>query len=355
MALLLTPNYTSKVRQALTELIEKNQNNQTEAKGKPYIVTDWDNTAIIFDSQQSLFIYQIENLHYRLTPERFAQIIEMDLTADQKAEVKELLYDINKCYHQIYTDYQAMGGDYQLNEIKQTAEYEIFYLAMACLYKYPFGHFTECCRILYLFENYSLEEVAQMTEASIIWSEMMPPQKKVFEYDRNGKSWRAVFYLGMRPVPEQREFYQKCMESGIAVYVCSASHQTVVEVHAARYGIPAENVLAVEVQTDENRRIKAEMKAGRPFTILEGKAQAIRHSLLPKHGREPLLVMGDSMGDFAMLTDFQCLRMLVHTKNLNRVLQAMKEIGIDQNSILIQGRNDQLGEFQANEQWDSFS
>lgn len=351
---LIAPNYSPKVREILTELGEKNQNNKTEKKNKPYIVTDWDNTAILFDSQQSLFLYQMETLNYRLLPERFGEVIEMDLTAEQKEEVKELLYDIKKCYRQLYADYQGMGGQYPLEEVKRTAEYEIFYWAMACLYKHPFGYLKECCRILYLFENYSLKEVAEMTEASIVWSEGMEPKKESFAYERNGKKWKAAFYLGMRSIPEQKELYQKYMENGIEVYVCSASHQKVVEVHAARYGIPGENVLALETVTDEKGFIRAEIKRERPLTVLEGKAEAIRHALLPEHNREPLLVLGDSMGDFAMMTEFDCLRLVVHTKYLPKILEEMSKIGISQDSLLIQGRSDVTGTFTPNEDWDTF-
>lgn len=354
MVELSTPNYTPGVRAGLSRLITENKNDQVDKKAKPYIVTDWDNTAIIFDSQQNLFLYQLENLNYRLKPDRFAQVIALDLSEGQKEEVKELLYDIEKSYDQLYMDYKAMAGQRDLEEVKQTAEYQIFYLAMTCLYKYPFGYEVECCRILYLFENYSLKEVEGMTEASILWAEKLAPQKKVYEYRRNGKTWQATFYLGLRFIPDQKEFYQTCMENGIDVYVCSASHKNVVQMHANRYGIDPANILALEVKTNSQGKIIAQMNEEKPLTFKAGKAQAIRQDLVTKHDRHPLLVMGDSLGDLAMLTEFDCQRFLVHTKYLPELLRQMAGLGIDRSSILIQGRDDQAGTFIPSEAWESF-
>ena len=107
MSILMAPNYAPAVRQALEKLIKENQNQQVEKYGKPYIVTDWDNTAIIFDSQQCLFLYQAENLCYRLTPEHFAEVIALDLTPEQKAETAELRREIAGFYRELYRRYEG--------------------------------------------------------------------------------------------------------------------------------------------------------------------------------------------------------------------------------------------------------
>ncbi len=364
MAILSAPNYAPRVRRLLTELIEKNKAGQRDLsafaeggastgsrrQGQPYIVTDWDNTAIIFDSQQSLFIYQLEGLHYRLLPERFGEIIDMELTEEQKAATAELRRECKELYRQIYTDYQGLGGKEALEQVKKGQAYSEFAQLMPCLYKYPFGHLAECCRIIALFEGYRLEEIAELTEASIQANLQMKPQKRVYRYRAGGQEFAAVFYLGMRFVPEQEEFYRKCMENGIEVYVCSASHEQVVRVHAARYGIPPENVFALSLKTREGV-LKAEMNREYPFTVKEGKADAIRQRLLPLHGSEPLLIMGDSMGDFAMLTAFSGPKFLVRTKLLPQVLSALKEAGVEEGEIFIQGRREDTAEFTPNEEW----
>ena len=55
--------WNPKNREVLEKLIEKYRNTNS------YAVFDWDNTSIQGDTQLNLFIYQIENLKYKLNPE----------------------------------------------------------------------------------------------------------------------------------------------------------------------------------------------------------------------------------------------------------------------------------------------
>lgn len=343
MIKLLAANYHPAIRRMMENLIEENQNKMVQKQGKPYIVTDWDNTAIIFDSQQSLFIHQIETLNYRLTPERFREIIAMDLKEEKKAEVAELIEEIACFYRQIYESYQAMTGDKKLKEVKATEAFIGFKNAMACLYKYPFGHYVECCRILYLFENYTLEEVADLTEESIAVAKQTEPQRVEYHFLSGEKEWRATYHLGMRFVPEQMDFFATCRENGVEVYVCSASHKTVVEVHAAYYGIPRENVYALELVCGEEGLIQAEIAKEKPHTVKEGKAQTIADLIQPMHQREPLLIMGDSMGDFAMMRDFAEKIVIVETKHWRTVKETLSKEKKGQFHIWLQAREDEKG------------
>ena len=311
MSILMAPNYAPAVRQALEKLIKENQNQQVEKYGKPYIVTDWDNTAIIFDSQQCLFLYQAENL----------------------------------CYRELYRRYEGLGGSEPLEEVQKNSAYTAFVQAMACLYKYQFGYVAECCRIVYLFAGYSAEEVKRLTAESVDREQERQPERRVYHYTADGQDFEAVYYVGLRFVPEQDEFFRCCMEHGIDVYVCSASHESVVQVHAAHYGIPPENVMALQIELDEQQRVLAQVKAGVPMPIKEGKAEAIRRLLLPKHGREPLLIMGDSIGDVAMMTAFAAQGLATNTRHLLPVVAAWQAAGRKMETLLIQGRDEVKGEF----------
>lgn len=340
--MLVSPNFEPQVREMLTNLLTEHQNDQDDKAGKPYIVTDWDNTAIIFDSQQSLFIYQLEGLFYRLTPKRFSEIIALDLTGEQRRELQELLTEISHLYDKIYQEYQGFAGDKRLEEVKQTEEYKKFRQAMACLYKYPLSHLTECCRILYLFENYSVEEVKQLTLESLELGKSSHPHVENYAYSVAGKEYRAKFYMGMKLIPEQAEFFKACRDKGIEVYVCSASHHAVVELHASQYEIPAKNVFALELETDEQGYLLAKMKTEKPFTVQEGKAETIKQLLVPVHQRNPLLIMGDSMGDVAMMMEFPAKCVVVHTKYLDKVTQTLNghERDIE---FYVQGRDEVKG------------
>ena len=65
--------WNPKNREVLEKLIEKYRNTNS------YAVFDWDNTSIQGDTQQNLFIYQIENLKYKLNPEKFNEVIRKNV------------------------------------------------------------------------------------------------------------------------------------------------------------------------------------------------------------------------------------------------------------------------------------
>ena len=65
--------WNPKNREVLEKLIEKYRNTNS------YAVFDWDNTSIQGDTQLNLFIYQIENLVYKLNPLKFNEVIRKNI------------------------------------------------------------------------------------------------------------------------------------------------------------------------------------------------------------------------------------------------------------------------------------
>ena len=59
---LITGNWAPATRARIQAVIDENAN-----QGK-YVVFDFDNTSVIFDIQEALLIYQIENLQFKSTP-----------------------------------------------------------------------------------------------------------------------------------------------------------------------------------------------------------------------------------------------------------------------------------------------
>lgn len=59
---LITGNWAPATRARIQAVIDENAN-----QGK-YVVFDFDNTSVIFDIQEALLIYQIENLQFKIDP-----------------------------------------------------------------------------------------------------------------------------------------------------------------------------------------------------------------------------------------------------------------------------------------------
>lgn len=96
--------------------------------------------------------------------------------------------------------------------------------------------------------------------------------------------------------------------SGISVYVASGSfYDKVVAAADARHGtgFSPDEILGEHLLTDAKGRLTGRHDANYPFPWAAGKPDVIRQRLAVRHhGRDPIVVLGDSDGDYAMLTAF---------------------------------------------------
>lgn len=116
------------------------------------------------------------------------------------------------------------------------------------------------------------------------------------------------FMRGFAVPPEMKDLVAALQTHGIAVYVVSGSFRDAVLV-ATRVGtgyeIPSENVFGIRLQTDAKGGILGRADPSAPVTWGPGKPAVIRGQIAPRHGgKDPVLVAGDSNGDYAMLTAF---------------------------------------------------
>ena len=151
---------------------------------------------------------------------------------------------------------------------------------------------------------------------------------------------------GLPITPEIKDLFAKLKEAGITVYVVSGSFQEVlVGMTAPEFGLglSPENVFGADLRKDAAGRYIPEMadecvKSGR-------KPEFIRKHIAPRHhGAEPVLTAGDSMGDYAMLTEFDDLQLaLVFARNWKKPL--MRELVERGGRVVAQGRDETKGCF----------
>lgn len=63
---------------SVQNLIDKHGAGSTayDPNRKPYVVFDWDHTSIMNDTEEALFLYQIDHLAYNMQPEEFYEVIK---------------------------------------------------------------------------------------------------------------------------------------------------------------------------------------------------------------------------------------------------------------------------------------
>lgn len=152
-------------------------------------------------------------------------------------------------------------------------------------------------------------------------------------YHSNGIDLTSLFWIGFNSSEAQnllieamqktnkvkfkeefRNLFNLFKENDIEIYICSASLRIFVELIANEYGIKKENVLAIELETIDDKFTGNEIGI---ITRRQGKVEAIK-SL--GYNYPPIIIGGDSDGDYAMLTRFNIMHgMIVNPKPNSKV------------------------------------
>lgn len=373
-------NWSENTYNALVKLIDENGINSDsyDATKKPYAVFDWDNTSIFNDVQESLLIYQLRNLEFNMTPEEFSAVIRTDITnenfsedcnnKDGKPVNMELIgADIDSDYKFLYENYEGFFGKLTLDEIKETAEYQDFVVKTRYLY-YAIGEtFSSDISypwVTYLATGMTAAEVMDISEKSIDLSLATEISDEVLESPATlpGKAGvvSVKIHNGLRTLPEQQNLYKTLMANGIDTYVVSASFIDVVKTFATNpkygYNIPMENVYAMELDRKDDKIIPM-FREGYPQTQGVGKTETINKYIAVNHQNQaPIMVAGDSGGDYNMLVDFDTMQLglivnKLKTGNLGELSkEAAESIGKPDAKYFLQGRDDNAGTFRQGEE-----
>lgn len=312
---------------ALSTLIEKNGSSSPkyDAKRKPYAVFDWDNTAIMNDTEEALLVYQINTLGFRLSPQEFSAIIRQNVpagpfsadynnSAGKAVTLEDLASDLDLSYAWLHANYNGFKGTLTLDAIRETVQFQDFKAKLYYLYEAVNGtHGVDVGYpwVVYFFTNMSVEEVGLMTERSNDVNLGLGLAKSKFTSPASLPGRAGVVsishFQGIRLTTEIASLMDALRNHGIEVYVCTASLEDVVAVFASLpkygFGVPTANVLGLRLEKQGNvytNRYKKDW----PLTWGPGKTVAIQRELVAKKGYGPLLVAGDSDGDYDMLRDF---------------------------------------------------
>ncbi len=366
------PNTRMKIQKMIDTYGRKGQN--YDPSKRPYAVFDWDQTCIFNDTQEAMFRYMIDNLLFKATPESFAAAIRQDVPGDnfgkdynnqagRAVNIERITADLDSDYRFLYDNY-VNGRKMTLDEVKKTPEYLDFRAKLAYLYEAIGGTFSAEISypwVLYLFAGLTEDEVRAIAEKSndVALGDRLGTYNIQSPKDLPGQAGEISldgYKYGLRLVPEMSNLMNVLRDNGFDVYVCSASHEAVVKVFASLpkygYGVPPENVIAMRTKMDNGKYLgEYNYSDDYPQTQQKGKVTAIEKFLVSKYGYGPTFVAGDSQGDFNMASEFEDTKMSLI---INRVrkddfgklgLQAEKEMNQEIPRYVIQGRDENIGQF----------
>jgi len=311
-------NWEESTYEKLTELLK-----EASSLESPYAVFDFDNTTIINDLEYSLMAYQIQNLRYKMKPCEFKEVITAcipdctvpiinGLTADM------LVQDLEEDYAFLYENHISTGT-LSLEDIRKTDQYLDFRAKMFTLCYGVEETFPLEPAYLWLIQplyGFTYPEISEFLKESCSYWLTFPEINEVTwtSPDRGVCGICSATHMeGMRLTKEMKNLYATLKKSGIDVYICSAAMETIVEAYACDpkfgLGLNPDHVFGLRFPHMGNGFIDVRMDTTQFQPFLKGKTDVIKNEIAPQHGgRGPVLVGGDSNGDYYMLTDFPDLR-----------------------------------------------
>ena len=296
-----------------------------------YAIFDYDNTTVLQDVELACTAWQIENLRFKFTPDQLEGIFSMSIPDTDKALVGLDADGVTSSMliNDIASDYRTMmdaagapcGWDLsasQLAQLQKMPEFLDLRAKIWCLYEglfFTFSYHESFPVLMGMFYGMTYPEVdALMKEGIAAQVAKGRLGDVVWESPEMGEAGKVSYVIpdGLALSQEMRNLYKALPENGIDVYVFSASMEAVVEAMACdtKYlGLDTAQVFALRVSRDSTDLVTQEYLEGyvQPYKV--GKTEAIRAYAAPKYeGRDPVLVGGDSNGDYSMLTSFPGMR-----------------------------------------------
>lgn len=395
----LEGNWAPATLQAMNNLIAKNGKNSPSynPNKKPYAVFDWDNTCCYADTEEHTLIYQLENLKYKMTPDEFrtafttgnnAPIPTTDFVDPYKNEdgksvnITKIADDVCNDYKYFWDNYKGLNpnaaNSMTLTQIKNTDQFKDFEAKFWFTYSAmdsTFGYDISWTWLLNFFAGYTPDEAKALATEAVLYSTTEKIQNDFFDSPLAGEAGIIknsdpnidnYFRQGLRATPEMESLMHTLRANGIDVYVCSASLDSVIRGFASSdkfgYNVPDENVIGMKLNVTDNKYVPSIPDTNTyAINAKHGKAVNINNILAQKKGYNPILIGGDSDGDYEMMTElsgFNKVTMLNNFSPLQMVLLinrvkggnfgalckiAASQMGMPNPSLVLQGRDENTG------------
>ena len=337
-------SWTGKNHKALTELVREygNMSPEYDPQNRPYAVFDFDNTLVVGDISLATMVYQIENLEFAIDPDVFFLAltdcipnIDCALEGFPGVSARMLATDLYNDYIYLYDNYIS-SREMTLGEISRSDEFKDFRAKLWALSlgaDTTFGYETGCLWILRLFSGMETARVRELAcrAAEAAMDERIREEKWTSPKSGEASEVEVMVPRGLRIRKEMINLTETLIHNGIDVYICSASSELLVEAVAERWfpAIAETAVYGLRTTSGETMSPGARYAASYPHTFHEGKCELIDRYIAPSHGRKgPILVAGDSNGDYAMLTSYASMKLgLIIDRPSDGEIAALKESG----------------------------
>jgi len=251
---------------------------------RPLAVFDCDGTVIQGDIGESMFYRQIEHFAFRVSP--------ADVWYDHPNRV-----ELGRAYSVLATTPESKRRTH--------AAFDPFARFLLSWYfdQLAEGKITKACAdIVQLFAGFTLADVRAFAEATFK-EELHAPMG----YCRLGGRSLA---RGARFLRESVDLLHSLQKHGFDILAISGSNKWSVEAVFAHLGVPAEQVIGIDLVVKDNS-LSAEPKT--PIPIQNGKVEVLRRA----DARSPVLVVSDSRNDIPLLLASTDVKVYVNSHRRN--------------------------------------
>ena len=324
---------------------------QLHAQGQPRVaVFDWDNTSIEADIGEGLARHQLDHLLLRLTAEEFEQLwqepqrelLALAQRGGLPAPTRDVPSQAAASFSRAVRAYRTLCrgglvGPHILlgrrastlaivgNIAHQHQELALgLFQAARLAYSVAASPVTGAvyAAIAQLCGGFSPAEIGEIAGHFVGGSASVDDEAtmQMRGPEPAGPCKRA------RPLPEIRDLMAALTAAGTDVWVVTASPEYAVRAVASawRYPVAPERVVGVRLAghgSGDNARLGHALCPGEPITFRAGKVQAIARHI----GAPPVLVAGDAMTDYEMLTQYPetAVRLLIVREPMAPPLRAL--------------------------------
>jgi hypothetical protein len=328
---------------------------RTSSAAAPLAVFDWDNTSIYGDIGMATARHQLDTLQFKITPQQLAEtipeVVNGQLALHGGVSLPALRNDVVGAYRALWPFIQR--GDVQ--GAKQLPAYQDFRAKLLGLYDLLEATPGVGAKVAYpwltrLYAGFTPEGVQRLGVEAWRVSSQEPRVKAEWKTASPGLAGHLSysFEKGVAEQPEMKALYAGLAADGFDVRVLTASLEDVVRgvSREARYEVKPENVFGMRLELDPSGVYSHRSAAHYPTTNGPGKVECIEQNFPSR----PVLVGGDSDGDFDMLTAFKEteVRLVFHrNKGPDAKIHSLYAEPLERDGVItvVQGRDEDAGTF----------
>lgn len=343
---------------------------------RPYVVFDWDETAIVGNVQFTLFHYMLEHFAFLLPAHEFQALLHAHspnqtlpapfTTVEGKPlSLHALVQDILEDYRALLARYGHRPHPLPREELLQDPTLLAFRARMAFYHHMLRAtHGGEVAQrwLISLAAGQTLTDIVAMARAAneFYLGQSIDTITWRCPTERAGKGGAVAVTVtqSLRLTPEIADLFQIMQEHGIAPVICTSSLEECTAIFATSseygYNIPREHIFGARLET--RKKVLQPVEAvDHPFPYERGKTAIIKRYMVTKREGPPLMIFAgeDSTADLIKAFPETPLCCLINRKQSDAMMPFLTEAAemqtLETPRLVLQGRDENTGEWRPSE------